>query len=121
MMNEHGNVNHLLSVLAERVRARRAALGLTQEQLAELAGMSTNFLARMEMAGRTPSFSTLARLADALEVHVSDLLTEDHVDLWRDEAVEIAHALGCLDKADAALAVDLLRSIVGHLKQHHHH
>lgn len=95
-------------------------LGLTQEQLAELAGMSTNFLARMEMAGRTPSFATLARLADALEVHVSDLLSEEHDDLWKDQATEIAHALGSLQKTDAALAVSLMRSIIGHLKEHHH-
>lgn len=110
----------MLGVLARRVRERRMALGLTQEQLAELAEMSTNFLARMEMAGRTPSFATLARLAGALEVHVSDLLTEEHEDLWTDEATEIAHALGSLEKADATLAVSLMRSIIGHLKEHHH-
>lgn len=118
MMTKQDNLSRLLGTLAERVRERRKALGLTQEQLAELAGLSTNFLARMEMSGRTPSLATLTRIADALEVRVSDLLTEDHIGEWQAEATEIAEALDSLSSPDSALAVELIRSVIDHLKRY---
>lgn len=121
MMSEQENQSYLLGILAERVRERRKALGLTQEQLAEQAGLSTNFLARLEMSGRTPSLATLTRIAGALEVHPSDLLAEEHIDQWKAEATEIAHALNSLSQPDASLAVKLMRNIIGHLKKYRCH
>lgn len=53
----------------------RAARGLTQEQLANAAGLNRVSLARLETGEMTnPSLDTLERLATALGVSVLDML-----------------------------------------------
>jgi transcriptional regulator with XRE-family HTH domain len=61
--------------LGRLVRLRRRALGLTQEQLAQRCGLSTNHIARIEMpkSRENPSLETLEKLASGLEFAVSDL------------------------------------------------
>jgi transcriptional regulator with XRE-family HTH domain len=66
----------LLKVLAQNIKKRRKELGYSQEHLAELAGMSHNFLARIEIASNSPSLSTLVHIAEALGMSVSELLSE---------------------------------------------
>ncbi|NDB18138.1 MAG: XRE family transcriptional regulator [Actinobacteria bacterium] len=52
--------------LGSKVRAIRQKRGLTQKQLAELAGMTQPAVARFEAGGTTPTLAILARLAEAL-------------------------------------------------------
>ena len=54
-----------LGLLVYRLREER---GWTQRELAERAGMPQSAVARYEKAGRTPSVTTLWRLARALNV-----------------------------------------------------
>src|SRR5207302_3118530 len=55
--------------LGERLRCYRARAGLTQEELAERAGLSVRGLSDLERGGRRfPYPDTLARLADVLEL-----------------------------------------------------
>jgi transcriptional regulator with XRE-family HTH domain len=60
--------------VAMRVREWRDRRGLTQEQLAEKAGISRGYLARLETARQDPKLSTLEKLAKALKVDVAKLL-----------------------------------------------
>jgi ribosome-binding protein aMBF1 (putative translation factor) len=55
------------------VRAWREHLGLTQQQVAERAGMRQPALARIEQGESTPRAATLRRLAAALGVSVAQL------------------------------------------------
>lgn len=57
----------------QRVRWLRSEHGLTQEQLAERAGISVDFLSLIERGKSAPSFENLDELADALEVSVAEL------------------------------------------------
>ena len=52
--------------MGERVRAARAALGLSQHQLADLAGLSRATIARLEGGDGGVTLATLERLAVAL-------------------------------------------------------
>ncbi|MFB4305210.1 helix-turn-helix domain-containing protein [Actinomadura sp. GTD37] len=52
--------------LGNAVRQRRIALGLTQTQLAERAGLTQPALSRLEAGGPTPTIGVLDRLAHAL-------------------------------------------------------
>lgn len=52
--------------VAARAKARRKAMGLTQEQLAGKSGVSLGSLRRFEQTGEI-SFHSLARLTQALE------------------------------------------------------
>ncbi len=56
--------------LAIQTAAIREARGMTQSQLAEAAGMQQSAIARYEKAGRTPSVTTLWRLATALDARI---------------------------------------------------
>ncbi|KMS75653.1 hypothetical protein ACH49_21345 [Streptomyces leeuwenhoekii] len=61
-------------VVGDRIRAARAAAGLTQEMLAELAGMDRQAINRIEQAHASPLLDNLFRIADALDVPLSDLV-----------------------------------------------
>ena len=54
--------------LSENIVRQRHTLHLTQEKLAERAGLSVNFLSKLERGtSRTVSAETLQRLANALK------------------------------------------------------
>lgn len=57
---------HPALYLAAQVRAARHTRGLTQVQLADLAGVSLPTVVRIESAKRTPNFLTISRVASAL-------------------------------------------------------
>jgi transcriptional regulator with XRE-family HTH domain len=65
----------LLATLAENVRARRKALGLSQEALADLCGLHRTYIGSVERQERNVSLSTLEALSGALGLQVPDLLT----------------------------------------------
>ena len=54
--------------IGRRLRKQRLTLQLTQEQLAEKAGISFSFLGHIERGTRIASVETLARLSKALEL-----------------------------------------------------
>jgi transcriptional regulator with XRE-family HTH domain len=58
-----------------RVRLLRGGRGFTQEQLAERAGISVDFLGLIERGKNSPSFDNLDDLADALGVAVAELFS----------------------------------------------
>jgi len=59
----------------QRIRLLRGEQGVTQEQLAERAGISVDFLSLIERGRSSPSFENLDELADALEVSVAELFS----------------------------------------------
>ena len=59
--------------LGMRVKASRERRKLTQEALAERAGISRTYLARLETGKHDPTASVLERLAKALSVKVGRL------------------------------------------------
>jgi transcriptional regulator with XRE-family HTH domain len=60
--------------LGERLRDLRRKSKLTQEQLAEHAGIVPAYVSAIECAARAPTVETLASLATALKVTLSELL-----------------------------------------------
>lgn len=63
-----------LIALGREIRRHRKALGLSQEVLAERAGLHRNYVGFLERGERNPSATTLFVLARALEVRVADLV-----------------------------------------------
>ncbi|MGA2396119.1 MAG: helix-turn-helix transcriptional regulator [Candidatus Lustribacter sp.] len=60
--------------LARAVVKQRKAAGLTQERLAELAGISGRHVQALEAARLNPSYKVLLALARAMGVPLSDLV-----------------------------------------------
>jgi transcriptional regulator with XRE-family HTH domain len=66
---------------SEVIRSRRAALGLSQAQLAERAGVSLRQLARYEAGEQQPVLSAAVSLADALGISLTQLAGQISYDL----------------------------------------
>ena len=66
--------------LGRRVRQRRVMLQLTQEELAEKAGISCSFVGHIERGEKKFSIGTLVALCNAMEVSPNYLL-QDSLDL----------------------------------------
>jgi transcriptional regulator with XRE-family HTH domain len=64
-----------LQRLGGRIRERRQAARLSAARLAEAAGVDVDTLTAIEAGECDPDYATLARLARALSVAVSDLLS----------------------------------------------
>lgn len=69
--------NPILVEFAARVRNRRHALALTQEQLAERGDFHVNYIGGIERAERNPSITSLIALARGLECRGKDLLPDN--------------------------------------------
>jgi transcriptional regulator with XRE-family HTH domain len=65
----------LRMMFGHRVRSLRKKHHLTQEQLAELAGISVDFLSLIERGRNSPSFENLEALGNALRISVASLFT----------------------------------------------
>jgi transcriptional regulator with XRE-family HTH domain len=64
----------IVKLFAARLRERRLGTGLTQIELARVAGVTPTYVGRLEAAGAAPGIDTVGRLADALGTTVHDLL-----------------------------------------------
>ena len=64
--------------LGKRLRDTRKAAGLSQELLAEKAGISVDFISMIERGKRSPSIETIEKLSKALHIEISDLFVELH-------------------------------------------
>jgi len=61
-------------VLARNLRLLRAQQGISQEQLAELAGLHRTYVGSIERGERNVSIDNVERLAKALKVTTADLI-----------------------------------------------
>ena len=59
--------------LGQQVRALRRQRRLTQEQLAELAGVSLQHIGEIERGQGNPTLNSLVKVADALDISLSEL------------------------------------------------
>lgn len=59
--------------LAAAVRRLREDRGLTQEQLAATAGITTGSVARLELEQSSPGWDTVRRICHALDVTLAEL------------------------------------------------
>jgi len=64
----------LKEVMAINLRRLRHAKKMTQEELAERAGLSARYVGAIERADVSASVTVLGRIADALRVEAADLV-----------------------------------------------
>lgn len=68
-MDSHDN----LLAAGREIRRHRQAAGLSQEQLAERAGLHRNYIGLMERGQRNAALTTLLSIAAALDMSLSEL------------------------------------------------
>ena len=62
--------------IGTRVRALRKQRGLTQDQLAKMASVKRPNISRLEAGKHVPGIILIQRLADSLQVRISDLIVD---------------------------------------------
>lgn len=75
------SAQEVLQRLGLRVHTLRTRAGLTQEGLAERAGISWHFISAIERGMKTPTLETLLALSSALDVSMSELFLDVDVAL----------------------------------------
>lgn len=68
-------LNKSMKTISSNIRNRRIDLRMTQKDLADRCGLSTNYISRIERAEVSPTINTLEKLVKALKTKSSDILT----------------------------------------------
>ena len=68
----------LKEVMAINLRRLRHAKGMTQEELAERAGLSARYIGAIERADVSASVTVLGQVAEALDVEAAELVRGPH-------------------------------------------
>lgn len=63
--------------LGKRIKQLRVMRDMTQEQLAEASNVSISFLGNVERGSKNPTVETIYKIANALDVTMSELLSFD--------------------------------------------
>lgn len=63
-------------IFGETIRARRKALDLSQEKLAERAELHHNYIGEIERGEKAATIDTIMKIAKALGVRAADLFSE---------------------------------------------
>lgn len=71
---EDAAADEIIARVAQRLRRVREAKGMSMNQVASLAGLDQVAISRIEKGERSPTLRTLLKIADALEVTLSDEL-----------------------------------------------
>lgn len=79
---------NIRDILARNIKKNRRENGLSQEKLAEKAGISTPFIAMIEVSRKFPTPEVLDRIAGALNIKTYQLFT---VPVSPEEAMERLH------------------------------
>jgi len=66
----------LVGVFADNVRRLRLELGLSQEELAERAGVHRTYVGMLERCEKNVTIYNIERIADALGIEAAELLKE---------------------------------------------
>lgn len=78
MTSKHSDINAKIGL---KIKLIRTKLGLSQEKCAELSELSQNALGAIERGQSQPTINTLARIADALNTELKELVDITKIDL----------------------------------------
>jgi transcriptional regulator with XRE-family HTH domain len=87
--------------IGRHIRAKRKALRMTQEKLAEKVDLSVSFIGHIERGSRKASIETLSQLCDALTLSMDQVLDRTNIPrLNRNELARelLYHALQLAEK-----------------------
>lgn len=76
-------MSRISTIVGENIREIRQSKGLSQERLALRAGINPSFLGQIERAEKSPTISSLEKVASALEVKVEELFQSNTDELQK--------------------------------------
>lgn len=66
----------LMKAFAAELKARRGALGISQEELAHRCSVNRTYVAKLELAQNQPTLSVMLKIAIGLELDLTELTGE---------------------------------------------
>ena len=100
-------------LLGSRIKEIRRLRGLSQEVLAEMVDIDPKHLSRIEVGQSFPSFNTLDRLANALDVELKEFFEFDHrVPTLQELKETLDKLLEGIDEERMRLVVKVVRAVV---------
>ncbi len=81
-------MGEILKIFGKRLRSLRRAKDMTQEQVAERAGLSLQSVGEIERGRGNPTLVNVERLSDALDVELTELFDLGDVKMTREQAVQ---------------------------------
>lgn len=96
-----------LLLFGERLRCRRNALGVTQELVAEKAGIGLRFYQMLERGEKSLSLDTLIRLSKTLTISIDYLLFGDLSHTLENPLVDLLSAMSPQQREDALKILQL--------------
>lgn len=102
--------------LGNQISSRRKELGITQAALAEVVGINTESISRIERGTALPSLTTLELIANHLQTSPSRLL-ETSSSLAEDYSRQIAALLEPLPTGRRDFVLDIVKRLVDQFKR----
>lgn len=89
-------MNTMTKELGRRIRAERTAKKMTQEELAERAGLHPTYIGQVERGEKNLTVASLEKIVEGLEISFSDLFEN-----IRPPTKPAGYAMQCYDKISA--------------------
>lgn len=99
------------TLLGKRIKEKRTAYSLTQEQLAEKVGISTNFLACIEIGKKHGSFETYVKIANILDVTIDSLIYEPKEENTKLEK-QLIEVFNKAEKYEKNLIINIAKTVI---------
>lgn len=104
-----------LIVLGKRIRERRLALHLSQEEVAEMAGISAYTVGRIESGRMAMSVGTFKKLVQALEVDVGVLLGVNVPDVGENRCLDVLQGIRNLGRREQETVLQTVEKLLDRL------
>lgn len=107
----------LLKALGKRIRAMRKAQNMSQERLAELAGLSVVFVSNVENGHRRASICSYNDIANALDMSLDELVElPGEKESWDSNMVALFQSAKKLNKEKQRVFVETLKGVLSGLE-----
>ena len=100
-------------LLGARIREIRKRRRLSQEKLAERAGISAQYISNIERGRENPTLDLLLRLADSLRVSLGDMCDFESLEDRRKVRAAIQQMLRTGDPERLRVAFKVLKDVLG--------
>lgn len=98
-------------LIGKRIQELRKVLRLSQEQVAEKADISPNYLSRIECGKENPTLDMLMKLANALNIEMWEMFDFGHEVNIKELREVLNRLLKETDEEKLRLAVKILRAV----------
>lgn len=105
--------------IGKRIKAAREKRGYTQEQLAEIVGLSPMHISVIERGVKPPKLDTFVRIANALGVSANELLQDDLENTGGTVSTEISKLVQELPKQEQQLIAHCIKAYIEGSQQYH--